>query len=112
MIQFSGIGCPPCHVSLPFLNRLVIDYKDKSFELVRVECWSNNIDVIKRYIQANDIKYRFLLSDREIEKNYNPVGSVPVTFILDNNRVIRNVIRGYSKETTEKEIKEAIDKLL
>ena len=112
MIQFSGIGCPPCHASLPFLNQLVADYKYKGFELVRVECWSDNIDAIKRYIQVNDIKYRFLLSDREIEKNYNPVGSVPVIFILDNNKVIQKVIRGYAPETTDKEIKEAIDKLL
>jgi thiol-disulfide isomerase/thioredoxin len=111
LLQFSGIGCPPCHASLPFLNRLVADYKDKSFELVRVECWNNNIDAIKRYIAANDITYKFLVKDAEIEKQYN-VHAVPMFFILDNNKVIQKVVRGYGGETTDKEITEAIEKLL
>ena len=111
LLQFSGIGCPPCHASLPFFNRLVDDYKDKSFELVRIECWNNNTDIIKSYISTNDIKYKFLKKDAEIEKNYNTMGSVPILFILDGNRTIQYVKRGYSTES-EKEIIEAIDKLL
>ena len=110
LLQFSGIGCPPCHASLPFLNRLVDDYKDKSFELVRIECWNNNNDMIKSYISTNDIKYKFLKKDADIEKNYN-ILAVPTLFILDNNRVIQKVIRGYSTES-EKEIRVAIEKLL
>ena len=110
LLQFSGIGCPPCHASLPFLNQLTNDYKDKSFELVRIECWHNNTDMIKRYISTNDIKYKFLIKDAEIEKNYN-ILAVPTLFILDNNRVIQKVVRGYSTEL-EKEIRETIEKLL
>ena len=111
MIQFSGIGCAPCLASLPFLNQLVIDYKDKSFELVRIESWSKDIDLMKRYILNNDIKYRFLISNGEIEKQYY-ANVVPSFFILDNHRVVQEFIRGYAPEKTDKEIKEAIDKLL
>ena len=111
LLQFSGIGCAPCHASLPFLKQLVTDYENKNFELVRVECWNNNIDAIKRYCLNNDIKYKFLIKDNEIEKNYSTTGAVPIFFILDNNRVIQKVVRGYSPEL-EKEIKEAIEKLL
>ena len=116
LLQFSGIGCPPCHASLPFLNQLVTNYKGKSFELVRIECWSNNVEAIKNYRLNNNIEYKFLISDKEIEKKYN-VLAVPTFFILDDNRTIQKVIRGFPAETTakeirEKEIREAINKLL
>ena len=40
------------------------------------------------------------------------VKSVPVFFILDEQRVIRKVISGYSKEATDSEIRAAIDALI
>ena len=111
LLKFTGIGCGPCHASLPFLKQLITDYKDKSLELVSIECWNDNIDVIKRYCSINDINYKYLISNEEIRKTYNPLGAVPVFFILDNNRLIQKVVRGYSTEL-EKEIREAIEKLL
>jgi len=110
LLQFSGIGCSPCHASLPFLKQLENDYKDKSFEIVRIECWSKNVDQIKNYISTNDIKYKFLLKDVEIEKKYN-MPPAPTFLILDGNRTIQYVQRGYGRVVDE-QIKEAIEKLL
>ena len=112
MIKFAGTGCPHCYASLPFLKQLITDYKDKSFELVSIESWSDNIEGIKRFCLQNDITYKYLIISEEVKKQYNPTGIAPLFFILDNNKVVQKVIRGYSPETTDKEIKEAIDKLL
>jgi thiol-disulfide isomerase/thioredoxin len=111
MIQFTGIGCGPCHASIPFLKQLVNDFKNKEFELVSIETWSNNITGIKRYYNNNDLNYKFLLSTVETTKNYQ-VTSVPIFFILDKDRVIRKIIRGYGEVTTEKEIRDAINELI
>lgn len=111
MIQFTGIGCGPCHASIPFLKQLVVDYKDKDFDFVSIETWSNNIDGIKRYFLNNDLNYKFLVSTEEITKSYQ-VRGVPVFFILDAKRVIRKIIRGYANETTDKEIKDIINELI
>lgn len=111
LIQFTGIGCGPCHASIPFLKQLTIDYKNKSFELLGIETWSNNFDGIKKYCLNNDINYKFLLSTKEITNNYQIQG-VPVFFILDENRIIRKMVRGYEKDTTDKEIKEVIERLI
>ena len=108
LLQFSGIGCGPCHAAIPFLNQLEIDYRDKSFEVIRVECWNTDIERIKSYISTNDIKYKFLLKDEDIEKNYN-MPLAPTFFILDSNKTIQFVQRGYS---SNREIREAIEKLL
>ena len=111
LINFSGILCGPCALAQPYLKQLVIDYKDKSFELIRIECWSNNFEAIKSYRLNNDIEYKFLISDKVIEKKYN-VLSVPTFFILDGNRTIQYVKRGYGLGTTDKEIRDVIEKLL
>lgn len=111
VIQFTGIGCGPCHVSIPFLKQLVFDYYDKDFELISIETWSKNIEGLKRYNNNNNLNYKFLLSTDDVIKNYH-IDAVPIFFILDKNRVIRKVIRGYGEGTTDKEIKDAINGLI
>ncbi|MEN6355048.1 MAG: TlpA disulfide reductase family protein [Bacteroidales bacterium] len=111
MIEFTGIGCAPCHSAIPFLMQLTTDYKIKDFELVSIETWSQNIDVLKRYKNNNKLNYIFLSSTDNVKKVYN-AEAVPVFYILDKERVIRKIIKGYVKETTDKEIKDAINKLI
>lgn len=111
LIQFTGVGCGPCHQSIPFLKQLVEDYKSKDFEFISIETWSNNMEGLKRYQQRNEFNFKFLKSSDEVIKDYN-ISSVPVFFVIDENRIIRKVIKGYSKEITDQEIKESIDKYL
>ncbi len=63
MIQFTGVGCGPCHHSLPFLKQLVNDYSSNDFELVAIETWSNNRKRVKRYKEKNKINFKFLKSN-------------------------------------------------
>ena len=111
LIQFTGIGCGPCHQSIPFLKQLVDDYEGKDFELISIETWSKNIDVFKRYKQNNGFNFKFLKSTVEVSKSYQ-VSSVPIFFILDEDRMIRKVINGYSRKNTDNEIIESIEKIL
>lgn len=111
MIQFTGVGCGPCHQSLPFVKQLVSDYRNKNFEFVSIETWSKNIEGLKRYQEKNDFNFKFLKTEESVTKDYE-INSVPVFFILDENRVIRKVIFGYSKDVTDTEILNAINKLI
>ncbi|MGB8492732.1 MAG: TlpA disulfide reductase family protein [Bacteroidales bacterium] len=111
MIEFTGIGCGPCHSAVPFLKQLVAGYKNTDFELIGIETWSQEIDALKRYKDNNKLNYTFLVSTDDVMKNYN-AQAVPVFYILDKDRVIRKIIRGYAKGTTDKEIREAINELI
>jgi len=51
------------------------------------------------------------MSTKEITKSYQ-IQSIPVFLILDKDRVIRKIIRGYGLGTTDKEIRDAINKLI
>jgi thiol-disulfide isomerase/thioredoxin len=111
IIEFTGIGCGPCHASLPFQKQLMIDYKSEYLELVSIETWSKNLEGIKRYCINNNLNHKYLISSVDVVKAYQ-VSGVPVFLILDENRVIRKVIHGYEKGTTDKEIRDVIDDLI
>ncbi len=62
-------------------------------------------------MKRNDFNYTFLLSNDEVLKKYF-ITSFPVFFILDENRIITNVINGYRPRETDKEIRTAINDLI
>ncbi len=111
MIQFTSVSCGPCKASIPFLKELPTDYKKEDFDFVSIESTSRNTNVLQNYMNRNDFEYKFLLSTKEVLKNYS-IKSFPVFFILDENRVIKNVINGYGKETTDEEIRIIINDLI
>lgn len=111
LIKFTGVGCGPCHHAIPFLKQLVDEYKTKDFEFISIETWSNNMEGLERYQNKNGFNFKFLKSTDDVTKSYG-VSSVPVFFVIDENRIIRKVINGYNKEVTDKEIKVSIDKYL
>lgn len=111
MIQYTSVSCGPCKASIPFLKKLSMEFEKNDFDFVAIECTSKNTNVLKSYMNRNDFDYKFLLSTKDVIKNYS-VTSFPVFFILDENRNIRNVINGYGQENTDNEIRTLINELI
>jgi len=111
LIQFTGIGCGPCHASIPFLKSLMEDYNKKGFELLQIETTNANIKALKSYHDKNEINCNYLLSNKKINSDYKIKG-VPVFIILNDKRIVKNVIVGFRKGETEQVIIEALNQLL
>jgi len=111
MIQFTSVSCGPCRVSIPFLNGLTSTYKKKDFDFVAIECTANSMNAEKFYLTKCGINYKFLKSTKSVLEEYK-IKSFPVFFILDKDLIIRKVINGYGKGTTDTEIKDNIDKMI
>ncbi len=111
MIQFTSVSCGPCKISIPFLKELSMEYEKKRFDFVSIECTSKNTDVLKSYMTRNDFDYTLLLSTKDVLDKYS-ITSYPVFFILDENRDVIKVIKGYRKETTDREIRALINTLI
>jgi thiol-disulfide isomerase/thioredoxin len=111
MIQFTSVTCGPCHASIPFLNQLTSDYNKEDLEFVAIECTANSLDALKRYQDKNSISYRLLFSTEDVRKDYS-ISSYPVFFILDENRIVKDVITGYGEGKTDDIIKSAINELI
>lgn len=111
LIQFTSVSCGPCRASIPFLKELTTEYQDKDFEFISIESWTRNTNVLKNYKNKNSFEYNFLMSTDEVTQDYK-ITSVPVFFILDKNHEIKKIINGYGEGTTDKEIRDAIEKML
>ncbi len=113
MIQFTSVTCGPCKLSISFLKQLESEYNKEVFNLVSIENRTKNTNVLKVYQERNHFNYSFLMTNEEVSKAYQVKDMpVPIFFILDKNRMIRKVIRGYSAGATDKEIRDAITELL
>jgi Peroxiredoxin len=109
LIQITGIGCGPCQVAIPALNRIKEKYSSDEFELLAIETWSRKPNSLKSYSNSKGLTYNILCGTDEIVKDYETGGTVPVIFILDKQQIVRKVINGYSEKTTENEILDAIN---
>lgn len=111
LVQFTSVNCGPCRASIPFLNRLSSAYHKKKFNLIAIESFTSNTNVLSTYRKKTGLHYPFLMSEKEINSKYN-IRATPIFFILDKDRVIQKVFDGYGGTSTEKEITETINKLI
>jgi thiol-disulfide isomerase/thioredoxin len=111
LLQFTSVTCGPCKASIPFLKEINREYGPDDFALVAIECSSKNINALRYYMDHNKFDYTFLQADKEVLKNYS-IESFPVFFILDQTRIIREIIKGYAEEATDERIRIAVNKLL
>lgn len=113
VLNFTGIGCGPCVLSIPFLNSIKELFPAGDCEVVSVESWKNKTHSLRVYRDKNRIDYTFLEGNDAIIKDYlDGKRGVPVFFILDAKRNVRKIIHGYNKETTGEEILKAVKEAL
>ena len=112
LLNLTGIGCGACHASLPFLRTLKDRFSPEDFELVAIETWDNSRATLQSYAKHNGIQYKFLEGNDKVVTDYHTGGAAPFFFLIDQDRIVRKVIRGYSIEDTDKEIINAIEGLL
>lgn len=111
ILNFTGIGCGPCKMAIPFLNKLKETRNINELEVISVESWQRKNNALINYARKNDIKYLFLQADDDILSKYEVGLSAPVFFILDQDRNIAKIIRGYNKDVTDNEIIQTIETL-
>lgn len=111
LLNFTGIGCGPCKLSIPLLNKIKKQYNSNEVEIISVESWQRKTNSLKNYANRNNINYTFLQANDNILAEYEVGMAAPVFFILNNQRIIVKVINGYQKDTTDTMIQETIDNL-
>lgn len=112
LLNLTGIGCGVCQLAIPFLNELDKRFDKDKFQLVTIDSWGKPLANVRNYISRHQIGYTFLSGNEQVVIDYKTGGFVPFFFLLDENLVIRKIIKGYAKGTTEKKIIDAIEELL
>ena len=111
LIEFTSITCGPCHLAIPFLNSLSDRYSSQNLDVVSIEGFISNNEVLKKYMVRNGINYKFLMSTEKVTQSYH-IKSIPVFLVLDEKKVVKKVFTGYQKGVTDEKICRTIDELL
>jgi len=115
LINFTGIGCGPCLAAVPFLRELKdnYNYNAEDFDIVAIECWKRPLHSLQSYATKNNLNYQFLSATDDMITEYQMMNrSVPVFLVLDKQRVVRKIIKGYTEKTTDEEITNSINENL
>jgi len=107
LLQFTSVSCGPCRVSVPFLNGLLTEYPNEQLAVIAIECTAKSVRAIKHYREVNEIKYPLLKSNDEVKENYQ-VSSFPAFYLIDENREVVHVSKGYAEGKTDEKLKKII----
>ena len=112
LVNFTGIGCGPCQVSIPFLKKIKSEYSPEDFDIVSIETWRRKAHSLQTYTNEYGLNYKLLNATDEVIKDYRTGGVAPVFFILDKDRVVRKAISGYTPGKVDEEIEQVIKEFL
>ena len=108
VVAFSSIGWKPCVDAIPFLKQLKNEYPNGDLEIICIEPFINDRDILLECKKKYEMNYPLLLADVDTKKHYS-VSQVPVFMIVDKAGIIRSIIFGFKGKNTEMKIRSAIE---
>lgn len=92
MVNFWATWCAPCKDQLPFMQAISDNWSDKGVVVLEVAVKENeDVNAVKQYITDNNYSFQVLFdAEAQAVSDYG-VGTIPATFFIDPEGVIRNV---------------------
>lgn len=113
VLNFWYIACPPCRAEMPYLNKLVKEYKGK--EVVFISFCSDAAAPLRAFLEKEPFDYKIVPDCKPQGIAYN-ISSFPTNIVIDKNGVIREYKMGAYAGKMNKmlisELGEVIDKCL
>ena len=106
VVEFWATWCPPCKRSIPQLNKLFEQYKDKHVVIIGVT--SEAQETVRPFIEKMDMKYLVAIdTNRTFSETYmDGVPGIPHAFIIDTNGMV--VWSGQSADGLEDSLSEVL----
>ncbi|RPJ63642.1 MAG: hypothetical protein EHM12_01790 [Dehalococcoidia bacterium] len=95
ILNFWASWCSPCKIELPHLQATWDKHKDSGeIMFLTVAGSQSDEDIIRSYIQDNNYNFTVCLDPGDSVFNKYSINSIPITYFLDKNGVIRRVQQG------------------
>jgi len=105
LLEFWATWCPPCRASVPGLEKLHNNYKDKGLVVLAVSMDEGGWDEVRSFITEHRITYSVLKGTDDIAVQYQ-VRSIPLILVLNKEGKISKRYLGFgSDEDLEQDIK-------
>jgi cytochrome c biogenesis protein CcmG/thiol:disulfide interchange protein DsbE len=83
LLNFWATWCGPCRVEIPDFLKVYRERRKQGFEIIGVSIDHMGVDVVKKFVENNDIDYPVAMSTKELTQVYGHPTSIPTTFIID-----------------------------
>jgi len=91
LLNFWATWCGPCKIEIPWFIEFEKQFKDKGFAVIGVATDEEGWEVVKPYIDRQQVNYRVVVGDEETSQRYGGVESLPTTFLIDREGKIASV---------------------
>jgi cytochrome c biogenesis protein CcmG/thiol:disulfide interchange protein DsbE len=109
ILDFWATWCPPCRAELPHFKSLYEQYNQKGLQIVGVALDDGGAEVVRPFVEDNDIKYPILIGNQEVVEDYGGIRGIPTTFVVDRKgHIIKKFVGYQDKEVFESAIKELL----
>lgn len=101
-VDFWASWCLPCLRSLPQINGLYEQYRDRGFEVVAITI-DDPVEDASEFLEDLEVPLAYsvvLDATAEVMDQYRVVG-MPTSFLIDREGVIRKVHKGFREGDTE-----------
>ena len=110
IMDFFGMNCAPCRLSIPHLIELNKRYNKQGLQILGVNLDEGADKAVKAYVEEKKINYPVAMANEDIVNDY-AIRSIPKLFIINKKGQIIEWYQGYNDEI-EKSVETLIKKLL
>jgi peroxiredoxin len=111
LLDFWMVGCPPCRIQMPELQKLHRKYAAKGLRIVGVTQMNPTPQEARSALKELGVTYPIVMDPGEKIGRQYQLEAHPTTVLIDRRGVVRKVNTGYLKDE-EKEIEAAVRGLL
>src|SRR5260370_41807928 len=78
LVEFWATWCGPCRVSIPHLNEIHNQFKDKGLVVIGQDCWEKDESLVAPFLEVmgDKMSYRVALDDKEGSKQGKLAGNL------------------------------------
>lgn len=98
ILDFWATWCPPCKAEIPGFVELHEKYNDKGLKIVGVSLDETGWNEVRPFLKEYGVEYTIGLWNQEMYDAFGRIGSIPTTFVIDKEGVIRKKYVGYQSD--------------
>ncbi len=111
LLNFWATWCAPCRLEMPTIDKAYQEYKSRGLEILAVSLDAGSNSVVKHFMQELKLDFPVLLDpDMEVLRLYRQF-SIPATFLIDKQGIVRHRELGY-RDWTDPESRRLLEAIV